>query len=121
MSDPAEESDSTYPALQHPGLFKSQIPEHLLAEASPAEKYIMEQLSINTQMAEWAINANMSHDRNIRHTNGRLRKAEANIVTLQDDKKSFITGWRAIAAVAGILSGLVSFLILLYQTFTSGH
>jgi hypothetical protein len=33
--------------------FKSEIPEHLLLEASPQDKWIMENLSVLTQKADW--------------------------------------------------------------------
>lgn len=118
MSDDSNVTpDSTYPPLEPPGEFKSQIPEHLMKDASATDRYMMEQMSIMKQYSDWSVKANLGHDRNIRTTNGRLRKAEAEIEGLKDDKRSFISGWRAIAAVAGIISGVVSFLVLLYQAF----
>lgn len=107
--------DSTYPALQLPKEPQSQIPPYLLEGASPADKYIMEQISILRQHNEWAVNAAMTHDLNIRTTNGRLRKAEAEIGELGDSRRSIVRGWRFLLAVAAGLSGLISFIVMLYQ------
>ena len=111
--------ESTYPPLEKPE-FKSQIPAHLLDDASPAEAHILGELSKLGQFAEWSVRAHMTTDANVRHTNGRLRKAEGEIGDLKDDKKSFISGWRAIVAVTGFLTGLISFGILIFQFLNSG-
>ena len=108
--------DSTYPVLEKPE-FHSQIPEHLLAGASDAEKHIMSQLSIMTSFAEWSVRAHMSTNEQVRRTNGRLIKAEGNIGDIKEDKRFLRSGWKAIVVVAGVISGLVSFLALLWQTF----
>ena len=123
MPDHSDDSvipDSTYPILEPPGDFKSQIPEHLLVDASTADRYLMEQMSIMRQYVAWSVGAHLSNDKNLRLTNGRLRRAESNIDTLKDDKKSVISGWKAIVTVAGIISGLVSFLVLIYQALGGG-
>ena len=129
MSTPSDDdspsaviSSSTYPALEPPGEFKSQIPEHLMVDTTPTDRYIMEQISIMRQLGDWSVKAHLSQDRQLRYTNGKVKRHEGELAQLKDDKKSVITGWRAIAALGGILSGIISFLILLYQTLNgSGH
>lgn len=71
---------SPYPPLTLPeGGFKSNLPEHLLADADPATRWIMEQLSKNTQAVEWACHGLTETHAQVRLTNGRLLKAEASI------------------------------------------
>ena len=108
--------ESTYPQLDKPE-FTSKIPPHLLDDASPAEAHILGELSKLGQFAEWSTRAHLlTHDA-VRRTNGRLIKAEGDIDELADEKKSFVSGWRAIVAVTGFLAGAISFLILVYQAF----
>lgn len=110
----------TYPPLEKPDL-KSQIPSHLLADASGAEKHIISELSILRQFSEWSIRAHMDTHSGVLHTNGRLLKAESEIEDLKEDKRSFTYGWRAIVAVAGFIAGIISFIALIYQTFFTSH
>lgn len=127
MSDHSDDSsspipESTYAALKPPGEFKSQIPSHLLVDATPQDQHILHTLSIGAQYSEWLVNAALETHSQVRRTNGRLLRAEADIAQLKDDKRSFISGWRAIAALAGIISGVVSFFVLLYQALNgAGH
>lgn len=109
-------NESTYPPLEKPE-FKSQIPEHLLAGASEAEKHIVSQLSILMQSAEWSIHAHLSTDQNVRKTNGRLIRAETDIGHMKEDKRFLKSGWRVVVIVGGVISGFLSLLALLYQTF----
>ncbi len=102
--------DSTYPPLEPPGEFKSQIPEHLLGQMSDTDRYMLEQMSILRQHNDWSTKAHIGLDRNVRMTNGRLRRAESDIANLKDDKRSVKVGWKVIAAVVGgivTLTGLV--------------
>ncbi len=117
MSDTIPES--SYPPLEKPE-FKSQIPAHLLAEASPAERHIISELSTLSQFAQWSIGAHLSTDSQVRRTNGRLIKAETNIETLKEDKKTVLTSWKTIAALVTGAAGLIAFLITVYQAM-AGH
>lgn len=112
--------EPTYPPLEPPEEFKSQIPEHLFHDISVADRYLMEQMSIMRQQGEWSVRAHLSQDRQLRFTNGKVRKHEGEIKTLQDDKKAVISGWRLIAAIGGILAGIASFLITIYQIINGG-
>lgn len=101
--------DSTYPPLEAPGEFKSQIPDHLLGNATPTEKHLMEEASISRQQNAWLVKACLSLDRQTRLTNGRLRKAEQDIRSLKDDRKTIVRGWRFVAAVVAGIGGLIGF------------
>lgn len=111
-------TDSTYPPLEKPE-FKSQIPEHLLAGMSEAEKHIVSQLSILTQCAEWGVHAHLAVNEQVRKTNGRLLRAETELGHIREDKRFLKSGWRLVVIIGGVISGFVSFLALLYQTFGS--
>ncbi len=95
--------DSTYPELQPPDSFQSQIPEHLLAGASKTDRFLMEQISIMRQYTDWSVKAALSQDRQSRLTNGRLRRAEADIKQLQADRASLKVGWKVIAKIVGVV------------------
>lgn len=102
--------DSTYPPLEPPGEFKSQIPEHLLGQMSDTDRYMLEQMSILRQHNDWSTKAHLSIDRSVRLTNGRLRRAESDIADLKGDKHSVKVGWKVIAAIVGgivTLAGLI--------------
>ena len=101
--------ESTYPALVKPE-FKSQIPAPLLESASESDRYIMEQLSILTQFADWSVNAHMVTDSSVRKTNGRLIRAEANIHSLQMDEQRVAWSWKTIAKIGTAIAGLATFL-----------
>lgn len=123
MSDHSDDSvipDSTYPILEPPGDFKSQIPEHLLVDASTADRYLMEQMSIMRQYMTWSVGAHLSADKNLRRTNGRLMKAEGNIAGLKEDRRFLKSGWKTLVIVGGVISGFASFLALIYQTLGGG-
>ncbi len=111
--------DSSYPILQPPGEFHSQIPEHLLVDTSPTERYIMEQISIVRQHMDWSVQAHLSTDRNVRKTNGRLLRVEAEVTHIKEDKKLLKSGWKVLVIIGGAITGFASFLALLWQTFGS--
>jgi hypothetical protein len=106
--------ESTYPSLERPD-FKSQIPPHLLADASEAEKHIVEQLSVLTQFAQWSTTAHISTMESVRKTNGRLIKAENDIADLQEDKKFLKSGWKVLVVAGGVISGFISFVVMVWQ------
>ena len=89
MSDSQPPFKSSYPPLKVPdGGWKSAIPEHLLADADPATKWIMEEMSKNSQAIEWACHGLVDTNEQVRKTNGRLLKAEAE---LTEAKGSVVT------------------------------
>jgi hypothetical protein len=111
MSDDTShpEEESTIPELKLPDL-KSDIPAHLLAEASPESKYILEQLSVLSQYAKWSAPVLLDSNAQSRRTNGRLLRVEA--------WKGMFTSWWAllmamITIVGGIagLVGIIQFLV----------
>jgi hypothetical protein len=114
----SQPSSSTYPPLEPPPEFRSQIPEHLMQEASPTERYIMEQTNILRQYMDWSVQAHLSSDRQLRWTNGKVRRHTEEIGDLQDDKRLLKSGWKAVVAAGGIIAGIVSFLILIWQTLS---
>lgn len=101
--------ESTYPALERPE-FKSQIPVHLLAEASDADKHIMGELSKLGQFSHWSVDAHISTMESVRKTNGRLIRAEEKIKDLEDDRTSFVRGWRLIVAICVIIGSFAGFI-----------
>ena len=111
-------TDSIYPPLEKPE-FKSQIPEHLLAGASEAEKHIVSQLSVLTQFADWSVHAHMGTNDQVRRTNGRLVRAETELVHIEEEKQFLRSGWKVLVVIGGVLSGFVSLFSLLWQTFNS--
>lgn len=83
----------------------------------------MSQLSVLTQLADWNVKAHLSQDRQLRFTNGKVRKHEGEIAVLKEDRRAVVTGWKLIAAVAAGIAGVVGFLITVYQALngTAAH
>jgi hypothetical protein len=106
--------ESSYPSLIAPE-FTSQIPEYLLKDASDQDKHILAQLSVMAQISEWSVKAHISTMESVRKTNGRLIRAEEDIKALQEDKKFLKRGWKTVVAVAGVLAGVIAFLIQVWQ------
>ena len=77
---------SDYPQLELPeGGFKSNIPEYLLKDSDPQMKWLMEKMSENTQMTEWTGHGVLDTNIHVRHTNGRLKLAEKEILRLKQE------------------------------------
>lgn len=87
MPHPSDEQPhSDYPELKLPvGGWQSTIPSHLLDGATPADRWMMEEMSKNTQATEFCVRAALSTNEQVRLTNGRLRAAESQLVDLEDD------------------------------------
>lgn len=66
---------SAYPPLIRPD-FKPSVPTFLLEGASEQDKYIIEQLSLVNQYAQWSVTTEMQTHEQVLKTNGRLIKAE---------------------------------------------
>lgn len=107
--------DSTYPALQPPVEFKSQIPDLLLVGASPTDRYMLEQMSILRQYNDWKVQALLGQDKQLRHTNGRLIRAEEDLKDLKSDRKSVKAGWKVITAIVGGVITVVTLAVTIYQ------
>ncbi len=121
-NDDSPTHTSAYEPLLPPEEPKSQIPAHLLVDATPQDQHIMHALSIGAQYDQWLVQALVKTHLQVRTTNGKLLRAEADIVSLKDDRRSIVRGWRFIVAVAAGLSGLISFLVMVYQALAgSGH
>lgn len=112
--------DSTYAPLQPPPEFKSQIPEYLLADASPQDKHIMAELSIGAQCNRWLVNALVETHAQVRRTNGRLLRAEGDIKDLKGDTNTVKVGWKLVAKVTGMVVVAVTLLATVYQALRSG-
>lgn len=96
---------SDYPELQlPPDGWKSNIPEHLLANCDPQTLWLMQEMSRNTQATEWNSHAAIGIDSNVRKTNGRLKGAERNIIGLQEEMKEMKIQMRAMKPIIGPLS-----------------
>ncbi len=118
-SNPPIPPKSAYPELEKPE-FKSTIPPHLLIGASPSERYLMESQSRMESFMDWSARAHVMTHTAVKETNGRLLKAEANISTLKDDKRTIVRGWRFMLAIGAGLSGLVGFFTALWTLFGGG-
>ncbi len=103
-------SDSDTPLSDYPELvippdgWKSNIPEHLLRDASAADRWLMEEMSKNTQATEFCVHAAVNTNDQVRRTNGRLKGAERNIIGLQQDLQEMKVQMRAMKPIIGPLS-----------------
>lgn len=81
-----DQPSSDYPELTiPPGGFKSNIPEHLFKDDDPQMRWLMEEMSKNTQATEFCVRALIDTNAQVRKTNGRLKSAEQKIINLQED------------------------------------
>ena len=110
MSSNPSSSESPYPPLEKPK-FESRIPDYLLDKASPADKYMLEQMSIMSQFIEWSADAHINTNQQVRKTNGRLIQAEGTLEHIKQGKKFFFQGWKMIVATCGVLSGFLALII----------
>lgn len=69
--------ESTLPELTIPSDgFKSTIPEHLLSKVGDEMKWLMQEVSKNTNATEFSCRAAVEHNRHLRTLNGRTFKNE---------------------------------------------
>ncbi len=113
-------AESSYPPLHPPPEYTSQIPAHLLVDASEQDKHIMHTLSIGSQYDRWLVEAAIRTHEQVRATNGRLLRAEASIKGLQEDRKAVLSGWKLLTAIAVGAAGVISFLITVYKALNGG-
>lgn len=93
-----DETESTIPALEKPE-FKSDIPPHLLANASENEKYVLEQLSMVMQYVRWSSQVEVDTNHQVRKTNGR-------VIKLERWKEMFSSWWALLLAILTIVGGM---------------
>jgi hypothetical protein len=74
--DEEEMLSSDYPALEKP-VFHDNIPAHLLQNVDEHTKYVIQQLSTISQQNEWLIKAAIDTNKQVRHTNGRVKILES--------------------------------------------
>jgi hypothetical protein len=105
MADPTSIPPSDYPAISlPPGGFRSNLPEHLLKDASPADRWLMEEMSKNTQATEFSCRAAVDTNAQVRHTNGRVKSAEAKVADLQADVAALKTQMAAVNPLVSTVS-----------------
>lgn len=77
MADKPEE-DSDYPELTIP-VFESKIPAHLLQDATPQDKWLMEEMSKGAQADAHLLQTTAATHRYVRATNGKTNRNHAKI------------------------------------------
>jgi len=87
---------SSYPALDKPE-FKPNVPSFLLEGASEQDRYIIEQLSLVNQYAQWAVTTELSTHEQVLKTNGRLIRAEKDVKDAKEDLNSLKSQAKAVA------------------------
>lgn len=95
-SQPPFESKSSYPPLEKPE-FRPNVPAFLLEGASEQDRYIIEQLSLVNQYAQWAVTTELSTHEQVLKTNGRLIRAEKDIKEAKEDLNSLKSQAKAAA------------------------
>lgn len=85
MSENKDLPESSYPELKLPEEgFKSSIPESLLQNCDPQIRWIMEEISKNTQATTWVCQGLLDTNKQVRRTNGRLLKAESDVKQIKE-------------------------------------
>lgn len=64
--------------------FTSQIPDHLLADSSPRDKYMLEQLSVIRQETNWQTDKLLEVDGALQETKGKVENLVSDINLLKD-------------------------------------
>ena len=85
--------------------------------SSQTDRYIMEQMSIMRQYSDWSVKALLTQDKNVRLTNGRLRRAEEDLRHIKGEEQTVKIGWRTIAKVVGAIISFITFVAIVYQAF----
>lgn len=75
---------SRVPDLKVPAEWNSNIPSHLLADVDPATRWIMEELSKNTQATQFAIHAVLEQNNHLKNLNGKTFKTEKGLSEAKD-------------------------------------
>ncbi len=96
---PEDESDITPIAVPQNG-FQSRLPAYLLDGKSEAERYLLTEMSRNTEFLAWAAPILVETHREVRRTNGRLKRVEA--------WKAMIMNWKILAVGIGGLAAFIA-------------
>jgi hypothetical protein len=112
MSNETTLPESTYPPLEKPVL-TSDIPEMLYKNSSEAEKYILNQLSINKQFIAWSIEAQLSTHAAVRRTNGRVIALES----WKDKITSIVSSWWGLCGAILTLIGGIAGVVQIVESF----
>lgn len=88
------EDDSDIPEVKMPeNGFQSDLPVSLLKDCTPKDRYLYEKLGEMEHFIKWSAPIMVNTNLQVRKTNGRVNKAEENIIQLQEDsakvKKTF--------------------------------
>jgi len=67
--------------------FQSDIPEHLLANVSPQDKYIMENISILSQRGDWLAKVQGEQVKALEEIRIQTTKTNGSVVTLKEQAK----------------------------------
>jgi len=111
--DSSYAEDSTYPRLGLPE-FDSTIPEHLLNDVSRENRFVMENINIQTQYIKWLCQSAIDTNYQVRKTNGRLKAVET--------WKEKLSQWWIAAAAIFTVSGTATLLaVKLIKTISNNH
>jgi len=111
--DDSYTENSTYPQIELPD-FDSTIPEHLLHDVSRENRFVMENLNIQTQYIKWLCQSAVDTNQQVRKTNGRLKIVES--------WKNKLSNWWVAAAAIFAVGGTATLLVAkLVKTISDGH
>ncbi len=103
--DPHSPFESQYPELKIPSDgWKSNIPAHLLASADDQMKWLMQEMSKNTQATEFACKGVVDLSRHLRTLNGKTYRNEKGVSDLAADVETLKAAARAAAPLVNTLS-----------------
>jgi hypothetical protein len=115
MSDDTRPEDqSDIPILNLPeGGFKSKIPASLLADKSPEERDLYNDISKISAWVDWAAPLMVDSNLQQRRTNGRVKRLEANVgevdvQKLQKFKDMFTSWWALVGGLVLLVGGIAS-------------
>ena len=112
MSQSKEEQESLYTELEMPE-FDSAIPEHLLKGITDENKFVMENISMQTQYIKWLCEAAINTNHQVRKTNGRLMRVE-------EWKNKLSNGWITGAAIFTFLGTISVVIAKIYKALHDG-
>jgi hypothetical protein len=113
-TEPTQPYKSTLPEIRLPVEgFQSRLPAHLLP-SDPNMKWLMEEISKNTQATEFACKAAVMHNEHLRQLNGRTAKNEDRT----NDIKAELMAFKDEFAGAAILSKPIASFLYLWQART---
>ncbi len=109
-----------------PESFDSQIPEHLLANETPAMRYLMTELSKNTQATHYLLKKReesgeilTSINQKLDYTNGSIAEAKRDIFDLQEKAKQQEVMKYDIEQIVSFKRFCQKYLLILFVIFLS--